>query len=267
MRMFKSQIWSSIRYSQGSKWLWKVLSPLLLLGFLVAFWQLIISLGHIKPFILASPGQVVAALMDPKWQWFLQAEVTSIEVVGGFILAAIVGILLGMMISASSTLRSAFLPLLVVFNSLPKIAMAPLFIIWMGYGIIPNTVIAFISAFFPVVINTSVGLREIDPDMVALARGLRVPNLKIFLKIRLPNALPYVFSGLKVSSSLAVIGAIVGEFIASTRGLASIIMSAQGVLATDAILAALLWISAIGLGLYGFVVLLEHLFMPWAEPK
>jgi len=258
---------SSHRDSRIPRWIWNVLDPSLLVVFFVIVWQLITSLGHIKPFILASPKEVVAALMNPKWQWFLQAKVTSIEVVGGFVLAAIVGVLLGMAISASSTLRRAFLPLLVVFNSLPKIAMAPLFIIWIGYGIIPNTVIAFISAFFPVVINTSVGLSEIDPDMVALARSLRVPNWKIFLKIRLPNALPYVFSGLKVSSTLAVIGAIVGEFIASTRGLASIIMSAQGVLATDAILASLLWISAIGLGLYGFVVLLQHLFMPWARSE
>ena len=265
--MTKSKMLPSNEHRRGTSWVWKAFPPLLLAVFSVVFWQLIVSLGHIKSFILASPGEVVAALMDPKWQWFSQVEVTSIEVVGGFTLAAIVGILLGMMISASSAARNAFLPFLVVFNSLPKIAMAPLFIIWMGYGIIPNIVIAFISAFFPVVINTSVGLSEIDPDMVALARGLRVPNWKIFLKIRLPNALPYVFSGLKVSSTLAVIGAIVGEFIASTKGLASIIMSAQGVLATDAILASLLWISAIGLGLYGFVILLQHLFMPWAEPK
>ena len=241
--------------------------PLVLGALLILAWQLVVSLGHIKPFLLPGPGAVVATLMDSKWQWLSQASVTLLEVLGGFALAAGVGTFLGIVITWSEATRNAVLPFLVFLNSLPKIALAPLFIIWLGYGVMPNMVIAFISAFFPIAINTATGVTEVDPDMLDFARALCVPKWKVFFKIRLPNALPYIFSGLKISTTLAVIGAIVGEFIASTRGLAAIIMNAQGVLATDAILASLVWISAIGLGLFGFVALLQRLLMPWAEVK
>lgn len=242
------------------------LAPAIIVGgVFILVWQLVVSLGKIKPFLLPSPSAVVAALLNPKWQWFSQVGITMVEVFGGFALSAVGGIFAGIMIAWSSVTRNAVLPFLVFLNSLPKIAIAPLFIIWLGYGVLPNIVIAFISAFFPVAINTATGAGEIDADILNFARALGVPKWKVFLKIQLPNALPHIFGGLKVSTTLSVIGAIVGEFIASTKGLAAIIMNAQGVLATDAILASVVWISALGFLLYGFVVLLERLMMPWAE--
>lgn len=232
---------------------------------LIVCWQLIVIVTAIKPYLLPSPLSVVRALGDMKWQWFYQGEATSIEIFGGFLLAASVGILLGVTITWAKVLRRAVLPLLVFLNSLPKIALAPLFIIWLGYGILPNIVIAFTSAFFPVVINTAVGVQEINPNLLNFAKSLQVPKWKRFLKIRIPNALPQIFGGLKISSTMAVIGAIVGEFVASTRGLAAVIMNAQGILATEAIFAALIWISILGLGLYGLVALIEKIYLPWAE--
>lgn len=253
--------------------MWKKLSNLLeqiypfigLLILLVGLWQILVVITNIQTYLLPSPLKVVRALGDMQWRWFYQAEATSIEIFGGFLLAASVGILLGITITWSNLLRRAILPLLVFLNSLPKIALAPLFIIWLGYGVIPNIVIAFTSAFFPVVINTATGVKEIDPNLVDFAKSLQVPKWKRFLKIRIPNALPQIFAGLKTSSTLAVIGAIVGEFVASSRGLAAVIMQAQGILATEAIFAALVWISALGLGLYGLVALTEKIFMPWTQ--
>lgn len=233
---------------------------------LLGLWQFLVSVLDYPKFILPSPFDVLAALGDSaRWQWCSQAMTTGIEIIGGFFLAAAGGILLGMLVSSSPLLYRLILPFLVFFNSLPKIAMAPLFIIWLGYGVIPNIWISFFVSFFPVVINTATGVQHIDPDMLNLGRLYTSSTIKVFLRIRLPNALPHIFAGLKVASTLAVIGAIIGEFIASTRGVAGIIIQAQTMLATEAIFGALIWISAIGLGLFGFVTLLERWLMPWVE--
>ncbi|MBS3787776.1 ABC transporter permease [Candidatus Bipolaricaulota bacterium] len=252
-------------WNKLSKFLEQIYPFVGLLILLVGLWQMLVVITNIQSYLLPSPVRVVQALGDMQWRWFYQAEATSIEIFGGFLLAASVGILLGITITWSNILRRAILPMLVFLNSLPKIALAPLFIIWLGYGIIPNIVIAFTTAFFPVVINTAAGVVEIDPNLINFAKSLRVPKWKRFFKIRIPNALPQIFAGLKTSATLAVIGAIVGEFVASSRGLAAVIMQAQGILATEAIFAALVWISVLGLGLYGLVALTEKIFMPWAQ--
>lgn len=249
------------------QWIYKMLPSFLLLVLLVGIWQLIVTVTGIKSFLLPGPSLVVATLVDMQWQWGKQILTTLIEVLGGFLLADFVGILVGVLIMWSPLMHRSVVPFLVLLNSLPKIALAPLFIIWLGYGVLPNIFIAFISAFFPVAINTATGIGETEPDMINLAKVWEVPRWKIFLKIEIPNALPYIFSGIKIAATMAVIGAIVGEFVASTEGLAAVIMNAQAVLVTEAIFASLIWISALGLGLYGLVVLVQRLVMPWAEIK
>ncbi|MBC7109095.1 MAG: ABC transporter permease [Methanomassiliicoccales archaeon] len=233
---------------------------------LLLLWQLMVDVFKYPKFILPSPAVVINALCDiARWKWHTHIAVTAAEMLGGFLLSAGVGIILGMLIAASSFVYKLVMPFLVFFNSLPKIAMAPLFIIWLGYGIIPNMWISFFIAFFPVVIDTAAGIRAIDPEMLDLGRLFNASRLKIFLHVCLPNALPHIFAGLKVASTFSVIGAIIGEFIASTKGLAGIIIQAQTMLTTEAIFAALIWISALGLGLFGFVSLMERVFTPWAE--
>ena len=234
--------------------------------FLLAIWEIVVVVGHPKSYILPSPLSVVQALGDfSQWHWFTAAAVTSTEVVGGFILSGILGVLIGIVVTWSDTSRQAILPFLVVFNSLPKIALAPLFIIWLGYGIWPNIWIAFLISFFPVAINTARGLMETDTDFMDLAHLLRAKRWRIYAMIRIPHALPYIFTGLKIATTEAVVGAIIGEFIASSAGLASLIMSAQASLSSNAILAALVWISALGFLLYGIVSLLEYWLMPWTR--
>jgi NitT/TauT family transport system permease protein len=153
----------------------------------------------------------------------------------------------------------------VFVNTLPKVAIAPLFLLWLGYGIFPNTVIAALIGFFPVVINTAVGLSQTSEELLDLGQIFGASKWRIFWKIRIPGALPYILSALKVSASLCVIGAIVGEFIASQRGLGYVIINAQTTLNTPNAFAALIWVSIIGLLAYGAVHFVGRWIAPWAE--
>jgi NitT/TauT family transport system permease protein len=179
--------------------------------------------------------------------------------------AGFAGVALGVAIAWSTTLARALVPFLVFVNTLPKVAVAPLFLLWLGYGIVPNILIAALIGFFPVVINTAVGLTQVDEELLDLGRVFAAPTWKVFLKIRLPNALPYVLSALKITATAAVVGAIVGEFVASQAGLGMVIVNAQTNLNTPVAFAALVWISVLGLALYGAVGLAARWWAPWAD--
>ena len=159
----------------------------------------------------------------------------------------------------------ALMPFLVFVNTLPKVAVAPLFLLWFGYGIFPNMLIGALIGFFPVVINTAVGLSQIDDEMLDLGRVFNAPKWKVFAKIRIPNAYPYILSALKVTATAAVVGAIVGEFVASQSGLGYVIITSQSSLNTPLAFGALVWISILGLALYGAVAALSRVLAPWAE--
>lgn len=158
------------------------------------------------------------------------------------------------------------MPLTVSLNMIPKVALGPLFIVWLSYGVGPNIVIAFSICFLPILLTMERGLRETDPDLLDLVRILRASRWQIFAKIQLPGSLPYLFSGMKVAAVLAVAGAIVGEFIASQEGLGYLMLQVQVHLDTAAMFMAVLLITAIGVALYGIVQLLEHLLLGHA-PK
>jgi NitT/TauT family transport system permease protein len=190
--------------------------------------------------------------------------ITAVEIVGAFVIAGVAGVVLGMAIAWSPGMSRALTPFLVFVNTLPKVAIAPLFMMWMGFGIAPNMLIGALIGFFPVVINTAVGLTQIDDDLVDLGRVFNAPKWKVFLKIRVPNAYPYILSALKVTASSAVVGAIVGEFVASQRGLGYVIITTQSSMNTPAAFAALVWISVLGLALFGLVAALSRWLAPWA---
>jgi NitT/TauT family transport system permease protein len=153
----------------------------------------------------------------------------------------------------------AAMPLLVSLNMIPKVALGPLIIVWFKYGIGPNIMIAFSIAFFPIVLTTARGLREVEPELLDLVRSLRGSRWQLFRKIQLPGALPYIFSGMKVGAILAVAGAIVGEFLGSDRGLGYLMLQVQVTLDTAAMFMAVILITLIGMALYGLVLLLERL--------
>ena len=232
---------------------------------LLGIWQIAVSFGGIREYLLPAPASVWNSLWNPEVSWAQHLWATTWEIVGAFFLAGIVGVLLGVAIAWSPLLANALVPFLVFVNTLPKVAIAPLFLIWLGYGIFPNMLMGALIGFFPVVINTAVGLSQVEQDMLDLGRVFNAPKWKIFAKIRIPNALPYILSALKITATAAVVGAIVGEFVASQQGLGYVIVTTQSSMNTGLAFAALIWISVVGLVLYGLVVLLAHLWAPWAE--
>ena len=246
----------------------KRIAPKLLyfLLFLVT-WQLIVMIFQIKRFILPSPILVFQHLFSPsiasKYNWWYHIGATLLEVIVSFIATAITGILLAILISWSKIFSQLLSPIIILFNSLPKIALAPLFLIWFGYGFLPNILVAFMVAFFPVIINTTAGLNAVDDDLLDLVRYLHASKLQVFIKIRIPNSLPYIFAGLKISATMCVVGSIVGEFIAADKGLGYLLRDAQAFIDTPTMFACLLLLSAIGISLFSTIGFLEKNSMPW----
>lgn len=242
-----------------------LLPAILLFAALLALWQIAVTWGGLRPYLLPSPRSVLLAMIDPTINWWGHIWATGLAIIGAFLLAAASGVLLGTMIAWSPVISRALMPFLVFLNTLPKVAIAPLFLIWVGYGIFPNVLMGALIGFFPVVINTAVGLSQIDHDMVDLGRVFSAPKWKVFAKIRIPNAYPYILSALKVTATSAVVGAIVGEFVASQRGLGYVIVTSQSSMNTALAFAALIYISIIGLLLFGLVGLMSRYLAPWAE--
>ena len=234
---------------------------------LVAAWQIAVSVFKLREYILPAPLTVLKALAGTDIPWGAHLWITTLEIVGAFVLAGAVGVLLGVAIAWSPVLARTLVPFLVFVNTLPKVAVAPLFLLWLGYGVVPNMLIGALIGFFPVVINTAVGLTQVDEDLLDLGRVFSAPKWKVFAKIRIPNAYPYILSALKVTATAAVVGAVVGEFVASQKGLGFVIMTTQGSMNTPVAFAALVWISVVGLAVYGAVVLAARWIAPWAEPS
>jgi NitT/TauT family transport system permease protein len=226
---------------------------------LVAAWHFYVVWDEVKPFVMPSPAATLDALLKPDYRWFENIAVTTIEIFGGYALAVVVGIGLALLFSWSRWLAMAAMPLLVTLNMIPKVALGPLIIVWVKIGIETNILMAFSIAFFPIVLTTARGLREVEPELLDLVRTLRGSRWQLFTKIQLPGALPYIFSGAKVAAILAVAGAIVGEFLASERGLGYLMLQVAVTLDTAAMFMAVILITLIGVVLYGLVLGLERL--------
>jgi len=228
---------------------------------LIAVWFVVVTYGHVPSFIMPSPVATVATLGGVNYAWTANTLVTASEIFGGYALAVVVGVIAAIAFSWSETAEAAAMPLLVSLNMIPKVALGPLFIVWFSYGIFPNMIIAFSLSFFPILLNTVRGFREVEPDLLDLLRSLRSSKWQIFTKIQLPSALPYIFSGMKVGAILAVAGAIVGEFLGSSRGLGYLMLQVQVSLDTAAMFMAVILITLIGVALYGVVLGLERLLI------
>jgi NitT/TauT family transport system permease protein len=227
----------------------------------IALWQFISVVGGLPSYILPSPIETLATLADGSNDWLNNTLVTTVEIFGGFVLAVIVGVAIALFFSWSARLFYLFMPLLVAMNMIPKVALGPIIIVWFSYGIFTNTLIAFAICFFPIVITTARGLREIEPELLYLSRTLKASKWQIFTKIQFPGSLPYLFSGMKVSAVLAVAGAIVGEFIGSDKGLGYLMLQVQINLDTATMFMAVLMITLVGVILYGAVAFLEFILV------
>ncbi len=239
------------------RYLWAVLSHLLL----IAAWHFFVVYGKVPTFVMPSPYATLHALLVPNYRWLENMSVTAMEIFGGYALAVVIGIGIALLFSWFRTLEIVAMPLLVSLNMIPKVALGPLFIVWFSYGVIPNVMIAFAICFFPIVLTTARGLREVEPDLLDLVRTLRGSRWQVFTKIQLPGALPYIFAGMKVAAILAVAGAIVGEFLGSDRGLGYLMLQVQVTLDTAAMFMAVILITLIGMVLYGMVIALERLLV------
>lgn len=241
-------------------------SILMFLCFL-GIWQLGVMVFQIKIFVLPSPLKVLEALfspeVSPQYNWWRHILATGEEIVFSFLLTVVLSIGLSIVIVWSKLMNKLIMPIIVLFNSLPKIALAPLFLIWFGYGLVPNIMVATLVAFFPVVINTTTGLKAVDDDLLDLVHYLNASKAQVFLKIRIPNSLPYIFAGIKISATMCVVGAIIGEFIASERGLGYLLRDAQAFIDTPVMFACLLLLSVMGLLFFSAIGMLEKVFMPW----
>jgi len=228
---------------------------------LLALWWAVTAAQIMPAFIMPSPAATFATLADPNYQWMRHILVTGTEIFVGYALAIVFGVLLAMLFSWFHLMRAAFLPLFVTISMIPKVALGPLLVVWFGYGMDTNIFFAFIITFFPILITTARGLREVEPELLDLVRALKGTRWQIFRKIQFPGALPYIFSAMKVGAILAVAGAIVGEFVASSEGLGYLMIQVQSTLDTAAMFMAVLLLSLLGILLFAVVLGLERLMV------
>jgi NitT/TauT family transport system permease protein len=239
--------------------------PVLLLLACFAAWWAVTAVRLVQPYLVPSPTTTLRVIAD-KWGYIGQhGWVTTYETLLGFAIAVIVGVAAAVIMVYSATVEKTLYPILLFAQVIPKIAIAPLFVVWLGFGIAPKIVIAVLIAFFPVVISMVAGLKAVDPEMIELAATMGASPLRTFAKIRFPASLPYLFAGLKVAVTLAVTGAVVGEFVGANEGLGYVILQANGNLDTPMLFAGLLALSVIGVALFVVVEFAENLLLPWRD--
>jgi len=232
------------------------------LGLFVA-WEAIARLGAISPFLLPAPSEVIITSVREFPLLLHMSLYTAGEFLLGFMLGVVVGLPLGALIVYARPIEQAVYPLLVAFQTVPKAAIAPIFIVWLGTGITSKVLIAFAIAFFPIVIDTVVGLRSAQPETIYLVRSMGANALQVFWFVRFPNALPAIFGGLKVASTLAVVGAIVGEFVSADKGLGYLVLVANGELNTRLVFACVLMLTVLGIAFFFLIEALERFVVRW----
>jgi NitT/TauT family transport system permease protein len=227
----------------------------------LALWEFICHFYAIRPVLLPAPSLIFSTMLRTSSILWDNAIPTTVETVGGFVLSAALGFALAVIMLYSKLMRDVLYPNIVVFQLIPKIAVAPLFIMWLGIQWQSRLAIAVFIAFFPIVISTWSGLISTDPSLLRMCRSLGANEWQIFKRVRLPSSLPFVFNGMKISMTFAIIGVIVGEFITSQQGLGYVILFAGSKLETALVMAAILVLCIVGLILYGTVCAVEWLVM------
>ncbi|MBS7698875.1 MULTISPECIES: ABC transporter permease [unclassified Chelatococcus] len=236
---------------------------LMTLMIILIAWELAPRLLAIPDYLLPPPSQVFTAFLG-QWQRTLAATwITTSVMLGGYFIAIVVSIPLALAIVSSRVVEDTVEPIMLVFQVIPKIAIAPLFIVWFGFGYTPKTMLVFLLAFFPITLSAVAGFRAVDPDIMDLARSTGTSTWTMFRKIKLPQALPQIFTGLKVGVALASTGAVVAEFIASDRGLGYLLLEWRGELDTPMVFAGVFVISLVGIIVYYFVEAIERFTIPW----
>jgi len=249
------------------KWraLGRAIYPLIGVAVMVLLWQAYTQVFAVSRIVLPSPLDIIVASVARYDLLLRETWPTFLESVYGFGLAVAIGIPLAVCVANSRILNLTLYPILVATQSVPKVAIAPIILVWFGLGMESKLAIAFLVAFFPIVVDTATGLQSTPSGLIELARSLRASPVQVFAKVQFPAALPFIFSGAKVAVTLAVIGAVIGEFVGSVSGLGNLLLTANSQLDSALAWAALVWLSILGILLFGAVALAQRLLMPWAE--
>lgn len=247
-------------------WINEVYWPLAMTVLLLVIWEAAVRMLGIRSIVLPPPSEIVEAMISRYDLLLEHSWPTFYLTIMGFLLSVVGGIFVAVLITYSEIARKGFYPLIVVSQVIPKVSIAPLFVVWFGTGYMPSLLLAFLIAFFPMTINSAMGFQSVDEDIYKMARTFMGSRWQIFWKIRLPNALPYIFGGMKISVTLAIIGVIVSEFVASQEGLGYLIKFAGGLLDTPLMLAAIAVLSIGGLILYWGIAEAERYAVYWQAP-
>lgn len=251
---------------QLPRWLPWVTTPLLTAAFLI-LWHVYVSWGEVSRFILPPPLAVWEALVEllGKASTWHHAQVTVIETLAGFGIAILVGVGLGALLGKSPWLEQTLNPFIIATQVIPKIALVPLFILWFGFGMTSKIVIAAVLAFFPILTNTLLGVKSVDRGHRDVMKSLNASRWETFRRLELPNALPYILSGMEVGIVLATIGAVVGEYLGGSEGLGHLAVATLNAFEVDALFAVIVLLTVIGFLLYLGVVALRRLLIPWHD--
>jgi NitT/TauT family transport system permease protein len=236
--------------------------PLLGVTVILVAWQIYVTTFGVSRIVLPGPLDILDASIRNWSLLWRESWPTFLESVLGFALALLVGIPVAVCVAVSRVLNLTLYPILIATQSVPKVAIAPIILVWFGLGLQSKMVIAFLVAFFPIVIDTAAGMRATPPGLIELARSLRASRLQTFAKVQFPAALPFIFAGAKVAVTLAVIGAVIGEFVGSLNGLGNLLLSANSQLDSPLAWAALIWLSVLGILLFAAVVAIERIVVP-----
>lgn len=243
---------------------WTVhLYPIATLLAILAAWELAARAGYFPRYILPAPSGIAAKLVQMHALILKESLYTLQETLIGFALSVVIGVPLAMLLTASRAFNRTVYPLLVASQVVPKVAIAPLFLVWFGFGMLSKVLITFLMAFFPIVIAAVVGLQSVTIEKLHVARAAGAGELQLFWRVRLPGALPAIFGGMKVSITLAVVGALVGEFVAAENGVGRLLLSASGNMDTELLFAGIVALVVIGVVLFVAMEVLEKLALPW----
>ena len=243
--------------------IWDVVVPAATLGCLLLLWEVTVRALHIPQFLLPPPSAVAQALAGAPSQFLYHAWVTTYETVLGFAAAIVIGVPIAALIVLSPTVYQALAPVLVVIQAIPKVAVAPIILIWLGAGLDFKIAMAVLIAFFPIIVDTATGLTSANPDLILMARSLRASRWQTLLEIQFPTALPMTFSGLKVAITLAVVGAVIGEFVGAEEGLGYLILFYGARQDTAEMLACIVLLGLLGIVLFSTIAALERLCVWW----
>ena len=238
-------------------------APIAISILFLVIWHFGVVFFEVPVAILPTPVVIIARLLELSELLLVHSWPTIWQIIVGFGLSVVIGVGLGIMFALSRLLNEAVYPLIIAFQVVPKVALAPLFIVWFGLGSTSRILLAFVIAFFPMIVNTYVGVISTDPVMVRMARSFSASRWTIFYKIQLPTALPFIFAGLKIGMTFAVIGIVVAEFVTAQAGLGYLMMFAEGNMDMPLLMAALFVLCIVGVFMYAAVALVEKLVIRW----